>query len=152
MGSPLDWIGDLSTEKTNSITLHRTTPSHITELERNEIFVFGSNLSGRHGAGAALLAYKKFGATYGKGCGLFSKSFAIPTKDKKLKARPLFAIGVDVGLFIKFAELHTHLTFLVTEIGCGLAGYSPKEIAPLFKKATLVPNIHLPESFWRELL
>lgn len=130
----------------------RVTPHRVTELKRNELFVFGSNLAGRHGAGAALLAYRKFGATYGKGYGRFSKSFAIPTKDKQLKTRSLFQIAFDVASFIRFAELNGHLTFLVTEIGCGLAGYKPVQIAPLFRRAIFVHNIHLPKSFWRELL
>ena len=94
---------------------HRFTPDHIRSLKDNEIFVFGSNLQGMHGGGAARVA-------------------------------------VDVEEFIQFAQQHPELTFLVTKIGCGIAGFTPQEIAPLFAGAVEVENIHLPEDFWKELV
>lgn len=121
------------------------TPENITKLEPNEIFVFGSNLAGRHGAGAALLALKKFGAISGQGFGLMGQSFGIATKDERIQTLPLDRIQVQVNKFLRFAENNPEKTFLVTQIGCGLAGYSPRDIAPLFKG---VPsNVVLPENF-----
>ena len=121
----------------------RIASSHITTLQPNEIFVFGSNLSGMHGGGAARLAYQKFGAIGGQGVGLQGQSYGIPTMQG----------GVDtikpyVDEFIEFAKTHPQLKFLVTEIGCGIAGFSVEEIAPLFKQAIEVENIYLPERFW----
>ncbi|MCR4584071.1 MAG: hypothetical protein K5764_11050 [Prevotella sp.] len=117
----------------------RTTPEFITELQPGEIFVFGSNLKGMHGGGAAYIAYRKFGAVMGQGVGLQGQSYAIPTMQG----------GVDtirpyVDEFIAFAKAHPDLTFLVTRIGCGIAGFVDEEIAPLFTDAHEVPNIVLP--------
>lgn len=121
-------------------------PIHITTLQPNEIFVFGSNLSGMHGGGAARLAYQKFGAIWGQGVGLQGQSYGIPTMQG----------GVDtikpyVDEFIEFAKTHPQLKFLVTEIGCGIAGFSVEEIAPLFEQAIEAENIYLPERFWMVL-
>lgn len=121
----------------------RIASSHITTLQPNEICVFGSNLSGMHGGGAARLAYQKFGAIWGQGVGLQGQSYGIPTMQG----------GVDtikpyVDEFIEFAKTHPQLKFLVTEIGCGIAGFSVEEIAPLFEQAIEVENIYLPERFW----
>lgn len=121
----------------------RIASNHITTLQPNEIFVFGSNLSGMHGGGAARLAYQKFGAIWGQGVGLQGQSYGIPTMQG----------GVDtikpyVDEFIEFAKTHPQLKFLVTEIGCGIAGFSVEEIAPLFEQAIDVENIYLPERFW----
>lgn len=124
----------------------RTTPDYITELAPGEIFVFGSNLAGMHGGGAARLAYQKFGAVWGKGVGLHGRSYAIPTMHGGVER-----IAPYVDEFITFARNHPDLTFLVTEIGCGIAGFTPEEIAPLFSRARDVENIHLPARF-RELL
>jgi hypothetical protein len=114
----------------------------------SKIFVFGSNLAGRHGAGAALWARQNRGAVYGVGEGLTGQSYALPTKDEHIKTLSLRRIGEYVeyvGQFIDFAEQHPDLVFELTPIGCGLAGYSPEEIAPMFKK---VPNnVELPEVF-----
>ena len=120
----------------------RYTPENITTLEPNEIFVFGSNLAGRHGGGAARIAYEKFGAVWGVGVGLQGNTYAIPTMQG----------GVDtiepyVNEFICFARLHQELTFYVTRIGCGIAGFKDCDIAPLFDKAYEVNNIILPQSF-----
>lgn len=97
-----------------------------------DIFVFGSNLAGRHGAGAALYATKKHGAVYGQGVGLQGTSYGIPTKDEKIETMPIDVIKAYVDEFIAFATDHPSLTFYVTPIGCGLAGYTRSEIRPLF--------------------
>jgi hypothetical protein len=118
----------------------------ITELKQNEIFVYGSNLLGINGAGAAKFAQDNFGARYGIAFGLSGQSFAIPTKDHKIETLPLKEIERYVTAFISFAEMFwdRHL-FLVTEIGCGLAGYTPEDIAPLFFCAP--KNVVLPPRF-----
>ncbi|MBQ5873793.1 MAG: hypothetical protein IIW58_06580 [Bacteroidales bacterium] len=118
------------------------TPNKIANLEDNEIFVFGSNLKGLHGGGAARAAYQKFGAEWGKGVGIQGNSYAIPTMHG----------GVDVikpyvDEFIEFALSNKEYTFLVTRIGCGIAGFKANEIAPLFAKAIEIENILLPKDF-----
>lgn len=117
----------------------------ITKLAPNEIFVFGSNLAGRHGKGAALTAIRKFGARNGQGTGLMGQSCGIATKGWRLDVLPLSAISIQVQKFLRFAAAHPEKRFLVTEIGCGLAGYSPKQIAPMFQGATA--NVVLPDRF-----
>ena len=117
----------------------RTTPEFITELQPNEIFVFGSNLKGMHGGGAAYIAYRKFGAIMGQGVGLQGQSYAIPTMQGGVET-----IRPYVDEFIAFAKEHPTLTFLVTRIGCGIAGFTDDEISPLFEKAHDVENIVLP--------
>lgn len=119
----------------------------IDDLDINEIFVFGSNLAGIHGAGAAKFA-RKFGAKNGNPKGIQGRAYAIPTKDKEiLNKLPLYEIREYVNEFVVFAKLHDNLNFLVTEIGCGLAGYKVKDIAPLFVTASDVRNIYLPVEF-----
>ncbi len=118
------------------------TPDMIGRLAENEVFVFGSNLAGFHGGGAARVALNKFGAVWGKGIGLQGQSYAIPTMQG----------GVDtirpyVKDFIAFAIAHPELKFYVTRIGCGIAGFTEREIAPLFAAAVNVPNIILPRQF-----
>lgn len=125
----------------------RKSSGHVVSLKPNEIFVFGSNLAGRHGKGTALQAKNKFGAVYGVGYGRTGQCYAIPTKDEQLRVLPIQHIAKSVGQFIIFAEQQPELTFLVTEIGCGLAGYKPDQIAPLFKKAETLENIKLPITF-----
>ncbi len=120
----------------------RTTPEYITELQPNEIFVFGSNLRGMHGGGAAYIAYRKFGAVMGQGVGLQGQSYAIPTMQGGVET-----IRPYVDEFIAFAREHPELTFLVTRIGCGIAGFRDEEIAPLFREAHEVENIVLPEGW-----
>ena len=120
----------------------RTTPEFITSLQPNEIFVFGSNLRGMHGGGAAYIAYRKFGAIMGQGVGLQGQSYAIPTMQGGVET-----IKPYVDEFIEFAKQHPTLTFLVTRIGCGIAGFTDEEIAPLFEKAHDVENIVLPENW-----
>ncbi|WP_299677518.1 hypothetical protein [uncultured Dokdonia sp.] len=129
----------------------RITPEKITKLENNQIFVFGSNQSGRHGKGAARTALQ-WGAIYGQAEGLQGKTYAIPTKDKSIKKTlKIHEIKIYVDAFIDFAKGHTAFIFLVTEIGCGLAGLKPKEVAPLFTRAKEVENICLPKRFWDNL-
>jgi hypothetical protein len=123
----------------------RYTPSNIDHLEDGEIFVFGSNESGIHGAGAAKLAFDKFGAVWKVGVGHEGKTYAIPTKDYVIKTLDLEEINDYVKEFLIYAEKNPDFTFLVTEIGCGLAGYTPKDIAPMFRGYPL--NVILPESF-----
>lgn len=112
----------------------------------NEIFVFGSNLAGRHGKGAALYARRFHGAIYGRGEGLQGSSYALPTKDEYLRTLPLDTIATHIATFLEFALARPDLTFKVTAIGTGLAGYSPRQIAPLFD---LPPprNVILPDVF-----
>ena len=113
------------------------------------IFVFGSNLAGRHGKGAALFALKNHGAHYGQGIGLQGASYAIATKDAKLRVLPLSEIKGHVENFLIFDASCPDLTFQLTPVGCGLAGYSPTDIAPMFSGAP--SNVHLPIEF-REVL
>ena len=117
-------------------------PDFITELKENEIFVFGSNLEGMHGGGAARLAYNKFGAIWGQGVGLQGQSYGIPTMHGGVED-----IKPYVDEFIEFAKSHPELTFLVTRIGCGIAGFRDEEIAPLFKECIEIDNVILPRSF-----
>lgn len=112
------------------------------------IFVFGSNLAGVHGAGAAACAYKEYGAEWGVGEGLTGNSYALPTKDENIVTRPLAAIAESVERFKAFATAHPAQRFFVTRVGCGLAGYVDTQIAPLFVGAPA--NCELP-SGWREL-
>ena len=121
------------------------TPERISELKPNEIFVFGSNLAGMHGGGAARIAYDCFGAIWGQGVGLQGKSYAIPTMQGGVET-----IRPYVDEFIAFAKAHPEYKFLVTKIGCGIAGFRVNEIAPLFANAFDVENIILPKEFANE--
>lgn len=131
----------------------RITPEIITELGVDDFFVFGSNEAGIHGAGAALIASKKFGARFMQGSGVMGKCYAIPTKDWDIEVLPLDAIGHYVKRFIAFAKVKEFKSsrFLVTPIGCGLAGYQPWQIAPLFRECLDMENVWLPESFIKVL-
>ena len=120
----------------------KSSPEYITQLKPGEIFVFGSNLEGMHGGGAALIAYRKFGAVMGQGVGLQGHSYGIPTMQGGVET-----IKPYVDEFIAFAKEHKELTFLVTRIGCGIAGFTDQEIAPLFVKAHKVDNILLPKGW-----
>jgi len=124
------------------------TPDKISSLKKNQIFVFGSNEAGVHGAGAAKLAHQKFGAVYGVGFGLQGKSYAIPTKDLEIRTLPLDKIEYYIYSFLTEAMEYPDNEFLVTKIGCGLAGYSETEIANLFKNKFIPENVTLPESFY----
>jgi hypothetical protein len=126
----------------------KISPENIQFLAKDEIFVFGSNLLGAHGRGAALLAAQKFGARQGVGVGMTGQCYAIPTKDKSIKPLQLALIAGYVYDFLKFAKNNPHLDFLVTKIGCGLAGYQPEDIAPLFLCTDELPaNIAFPYEF-----
>lgn len=114
-------------------------------MESTEVFVFGSNLAGRHGAGAALYASKNHGAVYGQGWGMQGESYGIPTKDENLNILDLPDIHFHVLKFLDYAYHNPHKIFHVTKIGCGLAGYKPTDIAWMFKKHS--SNVKLPEEF-----
>ena len=122
------------------------TPDFITELNDGEIFVFGSNLAGQHGGGAARLAYNQFGAEWGVGVGLIGQTYAIPTMHGGVDA-----IAPYVDEFIEFARQNGNMKFYVTRIGCGIAGFRDEDIAPLFRNALTVSNIVLPKSFYNIL-
>ncbi len=111
----------------------------ITHLEPGEVFVFGSNAGGQHAGGAAATALKKFGAVWGQGHGLHGRSYAIDTMSG------FETLAAEVATFLGFAAEHPQLTFLITEVGCGIAGYSPEEVAPLFRGGGA--NVVLPELF-----
>lgn len=113
------------------------------------VFVFGSNESGIHGAGAAKVAYEKHGARYGKSYGHYGDSFAIPTKDEYIESMPMERVQMYVQGFLAYAIGHRKLNFQVTCIGCGLAGFKDSEIAPLFKDA---PKNCLFDEKWRPWL
>ena len=120
----------------------RTSSDFVTRLRPNEVFVFGSNLRGLHGGGTAYTAYRRFGAIMGQGYGLQGQSFAIPTMQGGVET-----IRPYVNAFILYAIDHPKLTFLVTRIGCGMAGFTDAEISPLFAKAHGMKNIVLPEGW-----
>ena len=123
----------------------RVTPQMIRQLGENEIFVFGSNANGYHRGGAAAFAMREFGAVWGQGEGLQGKSYAIPTMEG------LDQLREAVNRFTAFADQHQELRFLVTMVGCGIAGYSPRDIAPLFKGCIDLENVALPIEFWNVL-
>ncbi len=122
----------------------RVTPQWIDSLKENEVFVFGSNLAGMHGGGAARAARLRFGAVMGQGVGMQGRSYGIPTMQGGVET-----IRPYVNDFIAYARQHPDRQFLVTPIGCGIAGFDPDDIAPLFDEAKEVRNISLPESFWK---
>lgn len=115
------------------------------QTDDNRVFVFGSNLAGRHGKGAALFARLHRRATYGQGEGRQGQSYAIPTKDERLNTLPLDRIKEGVDRFIQYATALHMVRFEVTPIGCGLAGYKPEQIAPMFRNAP--DNCDLPDVF-----
>lgn len=120
------------------------TPENITKLGKDEIFVFGSNLEGLHLGGAARTALEKFGAKMGQGVGLQGQSYAIPTMQGGVET-----IKPYVDEFIDLAREWDQTTFYITRIGCGIAGFTDEEIAPLFADALDLYNVRLPESFVR---
>ena len=140
---PNEFIDIVEKFENSMNTEKRISADIINTLKENEIFVFGSNLEGMHGGGAARVAYNKFGAIWGQGVGLQGQSYAIPTMHGGVNV-----IKPYVDEFIDFAKSHTELKFLVTRIGCGIAGFTDEEIAPLFKEAIEIENIYLPKSFY----
>ena len=131
-------------EEYRQLKSQRITPWHITSLEENEVFVFGSNVYGMHCGGASEYAVNYFGAIMGQAYGPQGRSYAIPTDGPELQE-----IAVSILGFISYAKNNPEQLFLVTAIGCGTAGYSVKEIAPLFLDAVPITNICLPAEFWR---
>ena len=130
---------------TSVINGRRIASDRISDLGENEIFVFGSNIQGAHGGGAAWYAHKKFGAEWGVGEGLTGRTYALPTMEGDASLKKA------VEHFIACAKAHPELTFLVTAVGCGIAGYTPAEVAPLFREATTLENVYLPRVFWEVL-
>ena len=124
----------------------RISSDFIKELAENEIFVFGSNLRGMHGGGAALVAMEEFGAEWGVGVGRTGQTYAIPTMHGGVDA-----IKPYVDEFVEYAKAHPELKFLVTRIGCGIAGFRDKDIAPLFAECMALENVFLPSKFWMVL-
>lgn len=114
----------------------RTTPDRVTDLAPGEIFVFGSNAAGMHGAGAALTAYERFGAEWGVGTGLTGRTYALPTMGGAAELRD------EAARFVEFARRHPELTFYLTKVGCGIAGFTEADVAPLF--ATTPANVIKP--------
>ena len=129
-------------ENRNIIEGRRVASDRIAELGANEVFVFGSNIQGAHGGGAAWYAHKKFGAEWGVGEGLTGRTYALPTMEGEASLKHA------VENFIACAKAHPGLIFLVTAVGCGIAGYTPDEVAPLFREATSLENVYLPQVFW----
>ena len=130
-------------QEDNKVARPKFTPGKISTLRPDEVFVFGSNLKGMHGGGAALAAWRHFGARLGQGVGLQGQSYAIPT----MQGGPE-TIRPYVDEFIDFARQHRELVFYVTRIGCGIAGFRDEDIAPLFAQAVELDNVILPRSFW----
>lgn len=133
----------------------RITPENIKaeDLQSTDVFVFGSNELGHHGSGAARFAYDELDAIWFKGFGLGENgnTFAIPTKDWNINTLPILLIKPYVDSFIRFAEIRQDHRFFVTKVGCGIAKYTPEDIAPLFKEAIGLPNVYLPIEFWNVL-
>ena len=134
------------TREYNGIERPAFTPDHIIELKADEVFVFGSNLAGMHGGGAAYVAFRQFGAVMGCGVGLRGQSYAIPTMQGGVET-----IEPYVTDFIAFTKQHPELFFYVTRIGCGIAGFRDRDIAPLFAEAIDLENVCLPETFVKVL-
>lgn len=126
--------------------MKRTIPELITDLSECEIFVFGSNLQGYHGAGAAWMAHDRFGAEWGVGSGPTGQCYAIPTMHGGISE-----IKPYVDEFIEYAKSHPDKRFLVTRVGCGIAGFSDKEMAPLFMEASDLPNVCFSKEWMLEL-
>lgn len=136
------------------------TPENIVSLDENEIFVFGSNEAGIHGAGAARIAFLKFGAKMGLGNGLSGSSYAIPTKDSNIETLPLERVKIYLDEFITFVLNNQHLTFYLTKIGCGLAGWDIEDVKRIFWKViedynpdtecSVPANLIIPKEFYDE--
>jgi hypothetical protein len=134
---------------------NRITHDNITKLAANQVLVVPTNEAGRHGAGLARFAALNFGLKYGHGWHVCGRCFALPTKDRNIQTLPLEKVRQYVEAFIGYAKkIHERgwdFVYLVPMVGCGLAGFKPEQIAPLFKDAIDLPNVHLPKSFWEVL-
>lgn len=135
----------IDAEKASEKYLTRVTPANITALRQHDVFVFGSNVLGQHGGGAARYAYEHFGAEWGNGEGMQGQAYAIPSMEG------LASLQAAVARFVEYAKAHPSKCFLVTPIGCGIAGYVPKQIAPMFHPCMELENVYLPSAFWNEL-
>ena len=135
----------MTMENTQIINGRRIASDRIATLGEKEIFVFGSNIHGAHGGGAAWYAYKNFGTEWGVGEGLTGRTYALPTMEGEA------SMAHAVERFISCAKEHPELTFLVTAVGCGIAGYTPQQVAPLFKEALSLENVYLPQVFMQIL-
>lgn len=122
------------------------TPENVTALYDNEVFVFGSNLAGQHGAGAAYTALQ-WGAEMGQGEGLYGKTYALPTKDLQIRTRHIHDIYMSVVFLLQSVRNNPNKHFIITKIGCGLAGLSVEEVAPLFREFINLDNCSLPQDF-----
>ncbi|GAA2927675.1 hypothetical protein GCM10010458_07350 [Microbacterium luteolum] len=116
-----------------------TTPERISDLRSDEVFVFGSNAGGQHGGGAARIAHDRFGAVWGEGHGHHGQTYAIDTMSG------LDVLAREARDFIAYALAHPELRFLLTPVGCGIAGYTPEQVAPLF--VGVPPNVTVPAAF-----
>ena len=138
-------------KKRSGIKVEReTTPENITTLEKNEIFVFGSNMLGEHAGGAAKIAVEKFGAINRRAEGIQGQSYAIPTLDKELKKLPLEDVAYYIQSFLQYAYFNPNKKFYVTKIGCGIAGFKVSEIRNIFREMMDyddLPNVILPKEF-----
>ena len=139
-------LDDMTIVRKQTTMNKRITPAFITTLEPNEIFVFGSNLQGIHAGGAARMARLHFGAEMGNGVGMQGQSYAIPTMQGEYETK------LAIMRFTQYAMEQPELKFLVTPVGRGIAGYTPEEIAPMFKDAAYLENVYLPISFWKVLM
>ncbi len=137
--SEFNWINMGNTLIING---HRVASDRIANLDDNEIFVFGSNIQGMHGGGAAWYANRNFGAEWGVGEGLTGRTYALPTMEGEASMQKA------IENFTECARRHPELTFLVTAVGCGIAGYTPQEVAPYFSEASKLENVWLPQVFW----
>lgn len=141
--APEDSVISSGNEHIMDINKIRISSDRIESLTENEIFVFGSNLAGKHIGGAARQAYQKFGAEWGIGNGPTGQSYAIPTMQGGIET-----VAPYIEQFTQYAQAHSEMKFLVTKIGCGVAKFHPKDIAPYFSLAAKLPNVFLPAEFW----
>jgi len=131
----------------------KVTPENIEKIKPNEVFVFGSNLQGHHVGGAAKIAYEKFGAEWGLEEGFSGNTYAIPTVDFTSREQmDLEDIEVFVQRFVEYVKTTPNKTFLVTAIGCGIAGFKESEIAPMFRECSFIANVKLPKLFWEVIM
>jgi len=150
-GETTQYCSDACWAIQQAAAFNRITPEKVTDLRPLDIFVYGANEAGILGAGAALTARRFVGRRSGV-CGLSGRTFAIPTKPRDLRlSLPLDDISKYVAMFVTYVSKRRDRCFLVTEIGCGLAGYHPSQIAPMFRGCVALPHVCLPQRFWTVL-